>query len=291
MESNDQVRKGNNDKTSKLSGKEGANASLNTENTGRSKTFRDETLVGVPGQVGQNQRVTEKEYSFGTEKQAPSERAGSKARVSENSTRNYNSEDSDNGFLSSVKFNKTTLLGLAGALAGGALIFKALKGKSSSKKAHEIQLQTRQTIKNSREELYAYWRNLENLPNFMSHIKEVREIDERRSKWTAEVPGGMGTVEWEALIEQDIVNSFISWRSVADADIRNAGEVRFEEAPNGKGTIVETTISYLPPAGNAGEYVAELLNPAFEKIVKKDLKQFKKHMEKGGAERSKKILY
>ncbi|WP_245583673.1 SRPBCC family protein [Salinimicrobium xinjiangense] len=175
------------------------------------------------------------------------------------------------------------ILGAAGLLAGGALLFRAAKGTwPFSKKARSIELQTKQTIKRSRRELYAYWRNLENLPNFMSHIKDIREIDEMRSQWTAEIPGGIGTIEWEAVIEQDIENEYISWSSIADADIENAGEVRFKDAPSGKGTIVETTISYRPPSGKVGEYAAKLLNPAFEKIVKNDLKQFKKYMEKGG---------
>lgn len=284
METNEQENRGSKDRTTKMSEKVEARASL--QDTGRDKKFGEKESFGNSGQAGQNPRVTEKEYSFGTEKEATSQRGTSRVRVSNNRNEDYDSEDSNKGFLSSLKFNKTTILGIAGALAGGALLFRATKKKrSSSKRAKEIQLHTEQTVKGSREELYAYWRNLENLPNFMSHIKKVVEIDEKRSKWTAEVPGGIGTIEWEAVIEQDLRNRHISWRSVANSEIENSGEVRFEDAPAGKGTIVETTISYRPPAGNAGEFVAKLLNPAFEKVVKQDLKQFKKHMEKGGDER------
>lgn len=293
MESKDQVKKGTKDRTSKMSENERTKANLKSEAIGKDKKIGEEKPLGNSGQVGKNQRVTETGNLSGTNKQFTSEPRSSRVRV----TRKNQSEDSNGDLLSSIKNNKGTILGLAGALAGGALLFKAAKkGFSSSKKAHIIQLHTKQTINRSREELYAYWRNLENLPNFMSHIKEVGEINERRSRWTAEIPGGIGTIDWEAEIEQDIRNKYISWRSVADSDIENAGEVRFEDAPGGKGTIVETTISYRPPAGNAGEYVAKLLNPAFEKIVKKDLKQFKKHMEQGGDERERsapsgKIIY
>lgn len=288
MELNDHEKRRMKDKTN-MSDRGEAGASLNPEGTGGNKNFRDETLVGVSGQVGGNQRNTERGPSFGTGERHVSEAPNPRVRVTK--VRNQ-SEGSDGDLISSLRSNKKTILGLAGALAGGALLFKAFrKGKPSSKRANVIQLHTKQTIKNPREELYAYWRNLENLPNFMSHIEEVREIDQRRSKWTAKIPGGVGTIDWEAVIEQDLMNKYISWRSVADADIENAGEVRFEDAPGRKGTIVETTISYRPPAGEVGEFAAKLLNPAFEKIVKQDLKQFKKHMEQGGDVRRKRILY
>lgn len=279
MEREDQVKKEIKDGTSRRSGNERAKAYGNS----RDNNFGEEVTPGRSGRSGQNQPVTGPGYSSGTYKQPGSKSGSSRARVIKVKNSDIETEDSKKGFFSSFK----RILGVAGIVAGGALLFRsANRERTSSKKAGKVELHTKQTIKRSPEELYAYWRNLENLPNFMSHIKEVREIDERRSNWTAEVPGGLGTVEWEAVIEQDLRNKYISWRSVADSDIENWGEVRFEDAPAGKGTVVETTISYRPPAGNAGEYLAKLLNPAFEKIVKKDLEQFKKHMEIGGAERS-----
>lgn len=279
-------KKENKERTSKMSENEKVKADLRNEATRSSNDFGEQRPVGGSPQDARNRRVTEPEPSFGTQNQATTQTTSSSQRMKKNQNREYRSGDSNGSFLSSVKSNKGAILGIAGALAGGALLFRGLKGKSSSANSNEVKLHTKQTILRSREELYAYWRNLENLPDFMSHIKEVEEIDEKRSRWTAEIPGGIGTIDWEADIEQDITNKYISWRSIADADIENAGEVRFEDAPAGKGTIVETTISYRPPAGNAGELVAELLNPAFEKIVKKDLKDFKKHMEKGGKGRN-----
>lgn len=232
----------------------------------------------MSGQVGQNQPGKETGYSSATHNPTVTDRENPRVRVSRDYDRKSTSEDSDGNFLKKI-------LSVAGIVAGGAILYKAVKGKGSSK-AHNIQLHTKQTIKRPKQELYAYWRNLENLPNFMSHIREIREIDERRSRWTAEIPGGVGTVDWEAVIERDRQNEYISWRSVADSDIQNSGEVRFKNAGGGKATVVETTISYSPPAGKVGEFAAKLLNPAFEKIVKSDLKQFKKYMEEGGEERS-----
>lgn len=209
--------------------------------------------------------------------------AGGSGRVHRSSNKD---SDGNGGILSSLG-KGTGVLGVLGALAGGALLFRGIKGQwpfggSSTTAPKIVDLSTRQTIQKSREELYAYWRNLDNLPNFMSHLEEVREIDDKRSTWTAKIPGGLGTVEWDAEIVRERTNHLIAWRSLPGAEIENAGEVRFETAPGGKGTIVETTISYRPPAGELGSYAAKLFNPAFEKTVKKDLEEFKKHMEKGG---------
>lgn len=186
--------------------------------------------------------------------------------------------------LSTLKENKKGLLGILGAVVGGALLYKGAKGMGSSGKSSSksIVATSKLTVKRSREELYAYWRNLENLPNFMSHIKEVRETGNKRSEWVAKIPGGIGTIEWDAEIIQERTNHLLMWRSLPGSEIDNSGEVRFEIDPKGKGTIVETTITYRPPAGDAGGFAAKLLNPAFEKVVKNDLKQFKKLMEKGG---------
>ncbi|HSP12128.1 MAG TPA: SRPBCC family protein [Salegentibacter sp.] len=195
--------------------------------------------------------------------------------------------DKQGDWLSTIRENKKGILGVLGAVVGGALLYKGAKGMGSSNKSssRSVTATSKATINQPREKLYAYWRNLENLPNFMSHIKEVREIGNNRSEWTAKIPGGLGTIEWDAEIIQERTNHLLMWRSLPGSEIDNSGEVRFEIDPKGRGTIVETTITYKPPAGAAGGFAAKLVNPAFEKLVKKDLKEFKKLMESGRAEK------
>lgn len=289
MASKDQEKK-EESKKKKSKDMKGSDKKKESKKSKKSKEVKETTgsNVGTSQETG---------HSWGSHKPPISGPGNRTVRVEKHQSRESESEDSKGNFLSSLKINKNHILGVAGVVAGGALLFRGAKGAwPFTQKGGEIDLTTKQTIKRSREELYAYWRNLENLPNFMSHIKEIGEIDNRRSRWTAEIPGGLGTIDWEAVIEQDHENEYISWRSIADSDIENSGEVRFKDAPAGKGTIVETTISYRPPAGKVGDYAAKLLNPAFEKTVKKDLKQFKKHMEEGGEQKQKsepagKVLY
>jgi uncharacterized membrane protein len=55
------------------------------------------------------------------------------------------------------------------------------------------------TIYKSPEDLYRFWRNLENLPRFMTQHAEIRQLDERRSHWKVNSLGG-ATFEWDAEI-------------------------------------------------------------------------------------------
>jgi uncharacterized membrane protein len=210
-------------------------------------------------------------------------------RGNNRSSTNYRTGNLGSGdLMAQIQNNKKGILGVLGAVVGGALLYKGAKGfGKGSGNDGSITASTKLTINKPREELYAYWRNLENLPNFMSHIKEVKETGEKRSEWVAQIPGGLGTIEWDAEIIQDRKNHLIMWRSLPGSEIENSGEVRFEIDPKGRGTTVETTISYRPPAGDAGDFAAKLVNPAFEKVVKNDLKQFKKFMERGGAPKRK----
>ena len=73
----------------------------------------------------------------------------------------------------------------------------------------------------------------------------------------------------------------LAWRSEPGADVDNAGEVVFEDAPGGRGTEVHVHLSYRPPAGAAGKAAARLLNPVFEQMVKEDIRRFKHVLEAG----------
>jgi uncharacterized membrane protein len=135
------------------------------------------------------------------------------------------------------------------------------------------------------EELYQFWRNFENLPQFMTHLESVHVVDEKRSHWVAKAPAGM-KAEWDAEIVQDHPNSLLAWRALPGADVENAGSVRFEPAPDGPGTLVQVHLEYQPPAGRLGAVVARLFGKAPEKQIAAELFRFKQLMETGEIEPS-----
>jgi uncharacterized membrane protein len=130
------------------------------------------------------------------------------------------------------------------------------------------------------DELYRIWRDFEQLPRFMNHLKSVRVIDEKRSHWEAKTPAGM-TVEWDVEIINEIPNELIAWRSLEGSQIPHAGTVRFGKAPNGQETVVKVTLNYDRPAGRLLSTVAQLLGKHPKQQLEENLRRFKQIMEAG----------
>jgi uncharacterized membrane protein len=135
-------------------------------------------------------------------------------------------------------------------------------------------------IDRSPDEVYVYWQDLENLPNFMSHLKSVRITGEKQSHWTAKGPAGT-TVEWDAETIDDQPGSRIAWRSLPDSAIENSGSVQFERATGNRGTFVRVEITYMPPAGAAGAMAAKLFGEEPEQQLDDDLRALKQVIETG----------
>lgn len=136
------------------------------------------------------------------------------------------------------------------------------------------------TINKSPEELYHFWRNFENLPRFMNHVKSITVLDDKRSHWVAKAPLDT-SVEWDAEIIDDAENKTIVWRSLEGADVDNTGSVSFESLPGGAGTEVKVTLEYNPPGGALGAAVAKLFGENPEQQLDEDLGRFKQVMETG----------
>jgi uncharacterized membrane protein len=184
------------------------------------------------------------------------------------------------------------LLG-AGALClergatGHCRLYQSLGGNSASSSAQTnrdldergILVTTAYTINKSAEELFKFWRNFDNLPSFMTHLEDVKIIDDKRSHWKAKAPAGW-SVEWEAEITEDDPNKAISWKSLEGADIPNRGSVLFTEVPE-RGTEVKVALQYLPPLGKFGSLIARIFGEEPHHQIKEDLRHFKQLMEAG----------
>ena len=143
-----------------------------------------------------------------------------------------------------------------------------------------IHVQRAITINRSPEEVYAAWRQFENLPTFMNHLESVQVTGDRTSRWTAKGPAGR-TVEWDAEIIDDQPNKLIAWRSLPGATVQNSGSVRFDPAPSGQATEVRVTLDYSPPGGELGATVARLFGEEPAQQLREDLRRFKQVVELG----------
>lgn len=190
-------------------------------------------------------------------------------------------------YKSIKKMGKYPLLGLQGAAAGGLMLYRGATGicpvyKQLGKDTSDPQAITitETIIVNApKEKVYAFWRALSNLPKFMKHLKVVLEVDEEISLWTANTPGGLIELEWNAQITREEEGVYLGWQSLDGSMIDNAGKVEFKETLNGIGTELHVEIDYFPPAGSVGRGVTSLFNGLFERMIREDIQNFKNYAE------------
>lgn len=135
------------------------------------------------------------------------------------------------------------------------------------------------TINRPAMELYAFWRNPENLVEIMDNIKSIEMIDDVRSRWTVKAPADR-EVSWQSVITNDVEGREITWQSAPEAEVANSGRIEFIDAAE-RGTVVRATIAYDPPFGTVGKLVAKLFQREPKLQARRDLRRFKQLMETG----------
>jgi len=175
--------------------------------------------------------------------------------------------------------------GLLRGIAGCYLVYRGATGRCPLYRAagidtahgRGITLDETVTVMRPLSEVYAFWRNLENLPEFMEHLETVKVIDSKRSHWVAAIPGGV-RIEWDAEIVGEREGEYIAWQSLPYSDIDTRGSVEFSEAPGHKGTVIRVNILYsLPGAGAAA--VTRLLEHITFRQLRGDLLRFRELMD------------
>lgn len=123
---------------------------------------------------------------------------------------------------------------------------------------------------------YNQWTQFEEFPRFMEGVKEVRQLDDKRVHWIAEVAGKQK--HWDAEITEQLPDQRIAWRSISGA--QNAGIVEFRTVGQDE-TEVRVRMEFEPegPAENLGAILQ-----AADVRVKGDLRRFKDFIESRGTE-------
>lgn len=191
------------------------------------------------------------------------------------------------GAMVLMGLQQRSLRGVLTAVAGGSLLYQGASNKSTVKQIEEavgldkaIRVEKTVTINRPASELYSFWRNFENLPHFMRHVKSITVQDSTRSHWVSSAPLDQ-TVEWDAEIVTDEPDHLIAWRSLDNADIENSGFVRFQPATGNRGTEVKVVMEYTPPGGAVTAMLAKLFGEEPEQQIGDELSRFKQLMEAG----------
>lgn len=181
---------------------------------------------------------------------------------------------------------KNPVAGFLGLASGGTLLLRGISGHcpiykaigADSTKPEVINIKQHFRVSQPKEEVYQFWRKLENLPLFMQHIESVKEKTAIQSHWKAKFSKNLPPISWNAEIVKEIPNHFIGWHSVRGSALDHGGKVEFNDAPGG-GTEVEVVFSYQSPIGGMGTGLAKQFTPALEEIIREDILNFKHFIE------------
>ena len=121
---------------------------------------------------------------------------------------------------------------------------------------------------------YNQWTQFEDFPEFMEGVKEVRQLDDKRLAWRAEIMGK--EVSWTAEITEQVPDQRIAWRSTSGPP--QVGAVAFTPVAPDK-TRIQLRIEFEPEG--AAEKTASALG-AVKARVSGDLKRFQEFIERRG---------
>ena len=124
--------------------------------------------------------------------------------------------------------------------------------------------------------VYNQWTQFEEFPRFMEGVEEVRQLDDRRLHWRANIGGRVE--EWDAVITEQHPDERVAWKNTTGAP--NAGVVTFHRLADTK-TRIMLQMEYDPQG------VVENLGDLFGVVsrrVANDLERFKEFIEARGQE-------
>jgi uncharacterized membrane protein len=123
---------------------------------------------------------------------------------------------------------------------------------------------------------YNQWTQFEDFPQFMEGVVEVRQLDDARLHWVAEIAGARA--EWDAKILEQHPDRQVSW--VSEDGRKTRGTVSFERVGDST-TLITLSMSY------RAQGLRETVGSAAgldERRVRGDLERFKQFVEASGHE-------
>ena len=123
---------------------------------------------------------------------------------------------------------------------------------------------------------YNQWTQFEQFPHFMEGVQEIRQLDDKRLHWKAQIAGK--ETEWEAEITEQLPDERIAWKATSGQ--KNDGVVTFHR-------LSETTSKVMLQIDSEPQGLAETIGDKLGFLsarVEGDLKRFKEYVESQGGE-------
>ena len=154
------------------------------------------------------------------------------------------------GVLVLAGMRRRTAGGVVLAVIGGGLAVRGLTGRCPLYRMRAltkgVTVRRAVTVEASPREIYELWRDLRNLPRFLSHVTSIELEDGGVSRWTIEE--GPLHLSWRAQLVEDTPGHRLRWHTL-DGDLHHDGALELRPGPAGRGTIVEVKIHVRPRGG------------------------------------------
>src|SRR5947208_2362111 len=100
--------------------------------------------------------------------------------------------------------------------------------RQDKRKDNTVRVSKTFTINRSREEVYGFWRKLDNLPRFMTHLESVELLGNNRSRWTARAARSRRAMANRARQEEDDESHLLdgNWARRSTGRARAEGDQR-----------------------------------------------------------------
>jgi uncharacterized membrane protein len=173
--------------------------------------------------------------------------------------------------------------GLTIAAVGGGLVAMNFFGRGDEE-SEETPLRKRVirraiTILKPQEEVYDFWADPKNLERIFPNIESITPLPDHKWRWLLRAVGSVEfTFETEPILNDR--PHTMSWKTVQEAPLEHAGSVTFRQAPGGKGTEVQLTISWLTTSALTGA-VLPFLGKGSDWHASESLRRAKQLLEAG----------
>lgn len=153
------------------------------------------------------------------------------------------------GTLVAYGLAKRSKTGLALAALGGGIASFGLMPTTREEETEPAPPKKRMvrraiTISKPQAEVYEFWSKPENLERIFPRVTSITELPDRRWRWKVHTIGSHQLeLDTEPIVSEP--PNVMSWKSVRESPLEQAGSVTFKPAPGGKGTEVQLTVSWL----------------------------------------------
>ena len=134
------------------------------------------------------------------------------------------------------------------------------------------------TVNQPSQVVFKFWRDFENLPLFMKNLASVEVKSAKLSHWVVDLSYN-AQARWDAEIIAEVPGEMISWQSVGESEVQQAGSVWFLEGLQENTCVVRLHMAYTLPGGWLAEMITKIIGEDVDTLIKNSLHSLKDLLE------------